>query len=64
MPGNTGQCMGDLGPVRFSAVHQEEFERQRPNVVLADIAMHGLNGYALITEVRRLDAERGSHTTA
>jgi CheY-like chemotaxis protein len=56
--------MGDLGPVRFSAVHQEEFERQRPNVVLADIAMHGLNGYALITEVRRLDAERGSHTTA
>jgi CheY-like chemotaxis protein len=42
--------MGDRGPVRFSAVRQEEFERQRPNVIPTDIAMPGLNGYALITE--------------
>jgi len=42
----------------------KEFKSQRPDVILADIAMPDLNGYALITEVRRLDAERGSHTKA
>jgi len=42
----------------------KEFECQSPEVILADIAMPGLNGYALITEVRRLDAERGNHTKA
>jgi CheY-like chemotaxis protein len=42
----------------------QQFERHRPDVILADIAMPDLNGYALITEVRRIDAERGSHTKA
>jgi len=42
----------------------EQFERQRPDVILADIAMPDLNGYALIAEVRRIDAERGGHTKA
>jgi CheY-like chemotaxis protein len=42
----------------------DEFKLERPDVVVADIAMPGLNGYALIAEVRRLDAERGEHTRA
>ena len=42
----------------------EDFERQRPDVILADIAMPDLNGYAFITEVRRMDDERGGYTKA
>ena len=42
----------------------EQFERERPDVILADIAMPDLNGYALISEVRRMDAEQGGHTKA
>lgn len=42
----------------------EEFQRQHPDVILSDIAMPDLNGYALITEIRRIDAERGGHTKA
>ena len=45
-----------------AALHQ--FGSQHPDVVLADIAMPGLNGYALITEIRRMDAERNGYTKA
>jgi len=42
----------------------KQFELRPPDVILADIAMPDLNGYALIAEVRRTDAERGRHTKA
>jgi CheY-like chemotaxis protein len=38
------------------------FEEQHPDIVVADISMAGLNGYALISEVRRINAEGGFHT--
>ena len=54
----------DVVPTDTVRTALEQFERQRPDVILADIAMPDLNGYALITEIRRMDAERGSHTKA
>src|SRR5688572_26856856 len=42
----------------------DEFVSDRPDVIVTDIAMPGLNGYALIAEVRRLDSELGVRTTA
>jgi CheY-like chemotaxis protein len=54
----------DVVPTNTVPAALEQFERQRPDVILADIAMPDLNGYALITEIRRIDAERGSHTKA
>src|SRR5437764_12310962 len=42
----------------------ERFESERPDAIVTDIGMPGLNGYALIAEIRRLDAERGENTKA
>jgi len=42
----------------------EQFKMQRPDVILADIGMPDLNGYALIAEIRRIEADRGGHTKA
>src|SRR4051812_16563351 len=41
-----------------------QFESERPDAIVTDIGMPGLNGYALIAEIRRLDAERGENTKA
>jgi CheY-like chemotaxis protein len=42
----------------------DRLELHPPDVVVADIAMRGLNGYALISEIRKMDAEIGRHTPA
>jgi CheY-like chemotaxis protein len=42
----------------------ERFQLRRPDVIVTDIAMAGLNGYALILEVRKIDAQRQSRTPA
>jgi signal transduction histidine kinase/ActR/RegA family two-component response regulator len=39
-------------------------ERERPDVLLADIGMPGEDGYALIDKIRRLPPERGGRTPA
>jgi CheY-like chemotaxis protein len=39
-------------------------ERQRPDVLVADIAMPGEDGYALIRRVRALEPARGGNTPA
>jgi CheY-like chemotaxis protein len=42
----------------------DQIESYSPEVVVADIGMRGLNGYALIAEVRKMDAAMGRHTPA
>jgi len=39
-----------------------QFRSKKPDVIVADIAMPGLNGFALIAEVRKIDAEVKTHT--
>lgn len=41
-----------------------ELERQRFDLLLSDIGMPGMDGYALIEEIRRLPAERGGRVPA
>ena len=40
----------------------DQIESYSPDVVVADIGMRGLNGYALISEIRKMDAAMGRHT--
>jgi CheY-like chemotaxis protein len=40
------------------------FERQRPDVLLSDIEMPGVDGYAFVKMVRALPPERGGATPA
>src|SRR5688572_21263404 len=54
----------EVVPTDSVRVALEQFERQRPDVILADIGMPDLNGYALIAEVRKIDAAQGSQTNA
>ena len=54
----------DVVPTNAVQAALEQFERQRPDLVLADIAMSEMNGYALIAEIRSKDAERATHTKA
>jgi len=42
----------------------EEMERQRFDVLVSDIGMPSMDGYALIEKVRRLPAERGGRIPA
>jgi CheY-like chemotaxis protein len=42
----------------------DRIESSPPEVVVADIGMRGLNGYALISEIREMDAAMGRHTPA
>jgi len=42
----------------------DRIESSPPEVVVADIGMRGLNGYALISEIREMDAALGRHTPA
>jgi CheY-like chemotaxis protein len=42
----------------------DQIESYSPDVVVADIGMRGLNGYALISEIRKMDAAMGRHTPA
>ena len=41
-----------------------EIEAARPDALLADIGMPGADGYVLIREVRRRDAQKGRHLPA
>jgi len=42
----------------------DRIESFSPDAVVADIGMRGLNGYALISEIRKMDAAMGRHTPA
>jgi CheY-like chemotaxis protein len=42
----------------------EAFRFRVPDVLVADIGMPGLNGYALIAEIRKLDVEQQVHIPA
>ena len=42
----------------------EHLDAAPPDVLLADIAMPGADGYALIREVRRRDSQKGRHLPA
>src|ERR1051325_6152497 len=42
----------------------DAFEQMEPDVVVADIAMPGYNGYALIAQIREQDEKRGRNTPA
>ena len=42
----------------------KEMERQRFDVLISDIGMPGMDGYALIEKVRRLPADRGGQIPA
>ena len=42
----------------------DQIESYSPAAVVADIGMRGLNGYALISEIRKMDAAMGRHTPA
>jgi CheY-like chemotaxis protein len=41
-----------------------EMERQVPNVLVSDIGMPGMDGFALISKIRQLPAERGGRIPA
>jgi len=51
-------------PVSSVPAALELIESYSPDVVVADIGMRGLNGYALISEIRKMDAAMGRHTPA
>ena len=42
----------------------EHFERERPDVLVSDVAMPVTDGYAFIRRIRELPAGRGGHTPA
>src|SRR5262245_13799897 len=42
----------------------DRIESYSPEIVVADIGMRGLNGYALISEIRKMDTAMGRHTPA
>ena len=49
--------------VRIAASYDEalaEIAQRRPDVLLSDVGMPGKDGYALITEIRRAEAERAA----
>ncbi len=50
-------CGAEVVAVASAAEALEEIRRQRPDVLLSDIAMPGEDGYALIRKVRRLDTD-------
>jgi CheY-like chemotaxis protein len=54
----------DVVPVDTVPAALEQFERQRPDLVLADIAMAEMDGYDLIAEIKMKDAEQESNTKA
>jgi CheY-like chemotaxis protein len=42
----------------------EVLEREKPHVLVSDLAMPGEDGYALLKKIRALPAERGGRTPA
>lgn len=51
--------LADSGPAALSLLFE-----QRPQVLIADLGMPGMDGYALIEQVRALDPDFGGHTPA
>jgi len=58
------QAGADVTAVGTAARALEALEREKPQVLLSDIAMPGEDGFALITKVRALPAERGGAVAA
>jgi len=54
----------DVMPASSVPAALDRIESYSPDVVVADIGMRGLNGYALISEIRKMDAAMGRHTPA
>jgi signal transduction histidine kinase len=52
-------CLAESGQAALTKL----FEK-RPHVLIADLAMPGMDGYALIEQVRALDPDFGGHTPA
>jgi len=52
----------DVVPTDSVPAALTQLEAQQPDAILTDIGMPGLDGYALVAEVRRMDAARGRHT--
>jgi CheY-like chemotaxis protein len=52
----------DVIPTDSVSAALTQFEAQQPDAILTDIGMPGLDGYALVADVRRRDAERRRHT--
>lgn len=58
------ECGASVSLAASSAEALAAIERERPDVLLADIGMPGEDGYALIDKVRELPPERGGLTPA
>ena len=54
----------EVVPVESASEALEEMERQRFDVLVSDIGMPVMDGYALIEKVRQLPAERGGRIPA
>ena len=52
----------DVVPTDSVPAALTQFEAQQPDAILTDIGMPGLDGYALVAEVRRIDSTRARHT--
>ncbi len=52
-------CLADSGQAALTKLFE-----QRPNVLVADLGMPGMDGYALIEQVRALDPDFGGQTPA
>ena len=57
-------CGADVVAVGSAGEALEEMERQRFEVLISDIGMPSMDGYALIEKVRRLPLERGGRIPA
>lgn len=62
------RVLGDQGAVVLSASSAHAairvLEEFRPDIVVSDVAMPGMDGYALMRRIRRLPASRGGRTQA
>jgi signal transduction histidine kinase len=52
-------CLAESGQAALTKLFE-----QRPHVLIADLGMPGMDGYALIEQVRALDPDFGGHTPA
>jgi CheY-like chemotaxis protein len=58
------ECGADVLPVASASAALDVLPRARPDVMVSDIAMPGMDGRSLIRHVRELDAARGGAVPA